>query len=55
MKNEDFISVLLPLYNEPENLARKAIDSIIEQTYDRLEIILLLDNIPKKINGLFLL
>ena len=44
MKNEDFISVLLPLYNEPENLARKAIDSIIEQTYDRLEIILLLDN-----------
>ena len=44
MKNKDFISVLLPLYNEPENLARKAIDSIIEQTYDRLEIILLLDN-----------
>ena len=44
MKNEPLISVLLPLYNEPENLARQAIDSILAQTYKKLEIILLLDN-----------
>lgn len=44
MKTEPLISVILPLYNEPENLAKQAIDSIITQTYSKLEIILLLDN-----------
>lgn len=44
MKTEPLISVILPLYNEPENLARQAIESILTQTYNKLEIILLLDN-----------
>lgn len=38
------VSVLLPLYNEPIDFAIKAIDSIINQSYRNLEIILLLDN-----------
>ena len=38
------ISVLLPLYNENLNYAQLAIESIINQTYNDLEIILLLDN-----------
>lgn len=46
MKNpkHPLVSVLLPLYNEPESIARLAVDSIINQTYRNLEIILLLDN-----------
>lgn len=44
MKNNALISVILPLYNEPESLAKQAIDSILTQTYSKLEIILLLDN-----------
>lgn len=44
MKNNALISVILPLYNEPEILAKQAIDSILTQTYSKLEIILLLDN-----------
>lgn len=38
------VSVIIPLYNEPVEFARKAIDSIINQTYKNLEIILILDN-----------
>ena len=38
------VSVLLPLYNEPENIAKEAILSICKQTYTQLEILLLLDN-----------
>lgn len=38
------ISVILPLYNEPLNLATESIESICTQTYKNLEIILLLDN-----------
>lgn len=40
------ISVILPLYNEPLNLAAESIESICTQTYSNLEILLLLDN-PK--------
>lgn len=38
------VSVLLPLYNESTIWAQKAIDSILKQTYHKLEVILLLDN-----------
>ena len=44
MNSKPLISVLLPLYNEPVAFAQQAIDSILNQTYQRLEIILLLDN-----------
>lgn len=38
------ISVILPLYNEPVEFAKSAIDSILNQTYQNIELILLLDN-----------
>lgn len=38
------ISILLPLYNEELSVANLAISSICNQTYTKLEIILLLDN-----------
>lgn len=44
MNNFKLISVLLPLYNEPKNIAQEAISSICNQTYKNLEILLLLDN-----------
>ncbi|MCI6051690.1 glycosyltransferase [Phocaeicola plebeius] len=46
MNKNPLISVLLPLYNEPISLAKQAIDSILNQTFSHLEVILLLDN-PK--------
>ena len=44
MQSTNLVSVLLPLYNEPIAFAKEAIDSILKQTYQNLEIILLLDN-----------
>lgn len=44
MNSSPLISVLLPLYNEPVEFARQAIDSILKQTYRNLEVIILLDN-----------
>ena len=44
MKQKPLLSVLLPLYNEPVALAQQAVDSILNQSYQNLEIILLLDN-----------
>ena len=44
MNKNPLISVLLPLYNEPISLAKQAIDSILNQTFSHLEVILLLDN-----------
>lgn len=44
MNTFPLISVLLPLYNEPVMFAQLSIDSIRNQTYKNLEIILLLDN-----------
>ena len=44
MKQKPLLSVLLPLYNEPVVLAQQAVDSILNQSYQNLEIILLLDN-----------
>ncbi len=44
MRSTNLVSVLLPLYNEPIAFAKEAIDSILKQTYQNLEIILLLDN-----------
>jgi len=51
------ISILLPIYNEPFEWVITAVESMLKQTYDRIEIILIIDN-PKRddisqwINGL---
>ena len=38
------VTVLMPCYNEPECFFRAAIESVINQTYKNLEILLILDN-----------
>lgn len=40
----NLVSILLPLYNEELLIANRAINSICNQTYSNLEVILLLDN-----------
>ncbi|WP_022768243.1 glycosyltransferase family 2 protein [Butyrivibrio sp. NC2007] len=53
----NLISILLPVYNEPFEWVRIAVESILNQTYNRIEIILIVDNperndICEWINGL---
>lgn len=47
MKKEDLISVVVPVYNV-EKYITKCVDSIIDQTYTNLEIILVDDGSPDK-------
>lgn len=42
--NEELISVVMSVYNEPESMIKESIDSIIAQTYSNLEIIIVDDN-----------
>ena len=42
MSNENIISIIVPVYNT-ENYLRKCLDSIVNQTYCKLEIILIDD------------
>lgn len=44
----DLVSVLLPLYREPLAVAQCAIESILRQSYEKLEILLLLDDPSNK-------
>lgn len=44
----DLVSVLLPLYREPLSVAQCAIESILRQSYEKLEILLLLDDPSNK-------
>ena len=41
------VSVILSVYNEPCEMVSKSIDSIINQTYKNIEIILINDNQEK--------
>jgi len=43
MKQNELISVIIPTYKRPDKLER-AINSVIEQTYDKIEIIVVDDN-----------
>ena len=44
----DLVSVLLPLYRESLSVAQCAIESILRQSYEKLEILLLLDDPSNK-------
>ena len=43
MNNMDLVSVVIPTYSRPDNL-RRAIDSVLNQTYPNIEIIIVDDN-----------
>lgn len=43
MNKKPMISVILPVYNTPENFLREAIDSILQQTFSDFELIILND------------
>ena len=43
MKTSKLVSVIIPTYQRPENLIR-AIESVIKQTYNPIEIIVVDDN-----------
>ena len=43
MEEKALVSVIISIYNESVSLVSQAIDSIRKQTYEKLEIILLLD------------
>jgi len=43
MKHSDLLSIIVPTYNEREDLLRKAIETILNQTYSRIELIVVDD------------
>ncbi len=43
VKKRPLISIIMPTYNTPERYLRKAIDSVIQQTYPRWELIIIDD------------
>ncbi|WP_019205565.1 glycosyltransferase family 2 protein [Limosilactobacillus ingluviei] len=40
----DLVSILIPVYNEPIEYIRQAVDSIRYQTYKNLELVIIIDN-----------
>ena len=46
MKDENFVSIIIPTYNRSLNYIRRAIKSIQQQTYKNYEIIISDDNLP---------
>lgn len=44
VKNEPLVSVIMAVYKEPLHYLREAIESILNQTYENLEFIIVLDN-----------
>ena len=45
----ELISVIMSVYNEPERMLRESIESILKQTHQKLEFIIVLDNPSNKI------
>ena len=50
MENIELISVIMSLYNESETYLRKSIESILKQTMENFEFIIILDN-PDNLNA----
>lgn len=48
MKKNPFISIIIPIYKIPEEFLRKCIDSVINQSFKDIEIILVDDESPDK-------
>lgn len=48
MANDEVVSVLMSVYMEPENYIKKAVESILKQTYSNIEFIIILDNPDNK-------
>jgi glycosyltransferase involved in cell wall biosynthesis len=46
MKNNPFVSIIVPIYKIPEEFLKKCIDSIINQDFNNIEIILIDDESP---------
>lgn len=46
MKNKILVTVVVPVYNVPEKFLRKCVDSLINQTLENIEIILIDDGTP---------
>lgn len=44
MSKEDLISVIMSTYNEDLQWIKESVDSILNQTYDKLEFVIILDN-----------
>ena len=42
--NNELVSIIMSVYNEEENWLKKAIESILNQTYKNIEFIIILDN-----------
>lgn len=48
MKNNPFISIIVPIYKIPESYLKKCIDSILTQKFQNIEVILVDDESPDK-------
>lgn len=48
MKNNPFISIIVPIYKIPESYLKKCIDSILDQKFEDIEVILIDDESPDK-------
>ena len=46
MELKPFISIIIPIYKIPENFLRKCIESVINQSFKNIEIILVDDESP---------
>lgn len=49
---EDLVSIIMPIYNTNIEFFKKAVDSVIEQTFKNLELIIILDGSPKEIEDI---
>lgn len=50
--NKEYMTIIVPIYNTPSNYLKICIDSIINQTFKNIEIILINDGSSKDIRGI---